>query len=51
MSVSAFNSRPAVHLKETLNAITLTKIMTFSDVIDWYGNDILQKLEHAYVKT
>ena len=45
--VSAFNSRPVVHIKELPNGPT--SVMTFSDVIERFGEDIKQdQLQFAY---
>ena len=47
MYVSAFNSRPVIHVKDLPDGPT--RAMTLSDVIDRYGNDIKQSsLINAY---
>ena len=45
--MSAFNSRPVIHVKEVASGIT--KVMTYSDVIERHGREIKQsQLEQAY---
>ena len=47
MFVSAFNSRPVIHVRELPNG--QTRVMTFSGVIDRFGDDIKQdQLHFAY---
>ena len=45
--MSAFNSRPVIHIKEVASGIT--KVMTYSDVIERHRREIKQsQLEQAY---